>query len=147
MYDSSITEWLRLAATSGGHLVQPRFSSRATRSWLPRWLYCTFKSYSSKRRMNSSEPVRKGRVIRQRRQAEYMGYKKTTSGVHLQWTFPHPHMTVTTACLPYTEDTCAHGPSMGSQWSTKPNKVQEQSFRFVAVDTHGCQKQFLLFFS
>jgi len=37
-----IIEWLRLAGTSEGHLVQPSSSSRVTQSWLlrtvPRWL-------------------------------------------------------------------------------------------------------------
>lgn len=65
-----------------GHL-EPRTMSRCM-SW-------TFRSYAAKRRMNSSEPVRKGMVIRQSRYAEYVGYRKSTSGIHLKWTFPHPH--------------------------------------------------------
>jgi len=34
--DHRMTEWLRLERSSGGHLVQPPCSSRATQTWLPR---------------------------------------------------------------------------------------------------------------
>lgn len=97
-----------------------------------RW---SLKTNSAKKNIAFSEPVRKGMVIRQGRDVEYIGYKNSTSVTHLKQTFTHLCLAVTTARL-LSSEVCTK--PIQSFSGRQPRKVREQSFSSIAAGIQGC---------
>lgn len=117
------------------------YSGWTTSSQLPktmsRCMHWSLKSNSVKN-IALSEPVRKGVVITQGRDVEYMGYKKSTSVRHLKRTFTHLCLAVTTAGL-LSSEVCTKPIQAFS--GRQPGKVWEQSFSSIAAGIQGCRSK------